>query len=475
MALTLDPQSQNYGDVNAAPSISVAIKESDNLNIKGEAKIIDGEGTTVKTENWEATGKYTYSPNFADKWESMADGASSVQLTVKSYEPIPEEPIYADKNHLYLEQDTFTYDGTTKIPVLHGYDSTKMRLFGNTSAIAPGNYTLRVRLLDGYYWVNPQGGGNQYSDLTFSWSITKGQGYITINRTTVRDGGSYTVLLSDIGKDHYYTVSSPGGNVSLQSNPYSSTIGVRFNAYSSMILMANKNGSGYFYITAPASANTSATTVTVYFAINAIQTINRLPEQSNILYYNGDYQYATWNYYDSNQLSCYGDQGLLAGNYTAYFTPKSGYQWYDGTTDSKAVQWVINDAYTPPTPVYSNPVSISPSSVTVSWRNDVYAYVTLKNETSQTIRVRATGQTGYGPFGTFDLSATRGSWYNDTVDLSYFDSVTLKILAGSNPELFRNIGCNPNSMTITIDYWDPDQGYDRGKIGSDTIYVNIES
>lgn len=477
MALTLDPQTQDYGDVNAAPNINVAVKESDNLDIEGEARIIDGSGTTVKTETWKGTGKYTYTPNFSDKWEDMAEGASSVQLTVKSYEPIPEEPVYADKYNLYLTPDTFDFDGDIKAPSLHGFDSNKMRMSGTTYAIDPGTYTIIVRLKQGYYWVNPQGTSDPHGELKLTWKINKGSGYIVINGTKLYNGYSYNLTINNTDTWNTFYISYLGSTPPrLKSFPNSSILGVRFNSGNDMEVLGYKNGNTTYRIYTPDSDIASEVIVTIYATVSAVQTINTLPTQSNYLYSDGySYQFPTWDNYDSSQLDYYADWAIYPGEYNAYFTPKSGYQWYDGTTSTKNVKWYIREAYTPPAPVYTNPVSVDQSYVTVSWADNIYAYVTISNNTSKTARIRAIGSSGYGPFGTFDIYATSPAWVSDDTDISAYGTATLKILAGSGPELLRRMGSDPNNSYIRLECWDPDKGYPAGDLGDVTIHVTIVS
>ena len=343
MALTLDPQTQDFGDVNVAPNINVAVKESDNLNIKGEARIIDGAGTVVKTENWEATGKYTYTPNFSDKWDDMAEGASSVQLTVKSYEPIPEQPVYADRNSLYLEQTTFAYDGYTKTPVLHGYDSNKMTIYGDTSRVNPGKYYLKVKPREGYYWVNPQGNSDKYAELVFEWEITKARGYMTINGTMVYDGDSYYLTISELNTWKAVYIGKVGdGTPQLLTYPDSSIVKANINMSGNMDVYAYKNGNTSCKINIPASTYGSSVTVTMYIYVSAIQKINTVPYVANEMIENGNIQYPSWIGYDSNKLNARGDlYGSAAKMYSTYFSPKSGYVWYDNTSSEKRVDWEI--------------------------------------------------------------------------------------------------------------------------------------
>ena len=75
-----------------------------------------------------------------------------------------------------------------------------------------------------------------------------------------------------------------------------------------------------------------------------------LPTQRGTLTYNGASQSPSWNGYDPADHPA---QLLIGGttsatdanpNYTATFTPQSGYAWADGTQGTRDATWVINKA-----------------------------------------------------------------------------------------------------------------------------------
>ena len=74
-------------------------------------------------------------------------------------------------------------------------------------------------------------------------------------------------------------------------------------------------------------------------------TVSTLPSQSGSLTYTGSAQSPTWANYDTAKLTIGGaTSGTNAGTYTATFTPKSNYQWTDGGTGAKNVNWSIGKA-----------------------------------------------------------------------------------------------------------------------------------
>lgn len=104
-----------------------------------------------------------------------------------------------------------------------------------------------------------------------------------------------------------------------------------------------------------------------------VQTISAVPSISGTYTYTGSAITPTWSNYDSNQLTIGGAYSATnAGTYNATFTPKTGYQWSDGTTTAKTVQWTINKA--------AGSLSINPTSITLGTSN-----------TSKTITVTRAG------------------------------------------------------------------------------------
>lgn len=74
-------------------------------------------------------------------------------------------------------------------------------------------------------------------------------------------------------------------------------------------------------------------------------SIAAVPTQAAGLAYTGSAQTPTWTGYDTDKLTISGQtSGTAAGDYTAKFTPKSNYQWADGTTTEKPAEWSISKA-----------------------------------------------------------------------------------------------------------------------------------
>ena len=73
--------------------------------------------------------------------------------------------------------------------------------------------------------------------------------------------------------------------------------------------------------------------------------ISTAPTQSGTLTYTGNAQTPAWSNYDAAQLTIGGTTSATnAGAYSAAFTPTANYQWSDGSTAAKSVNWTIGKA-----------------------------------------------------------------------------------------------------------------------------------
>ena len=75
------------------------------------------------------------------------------------------------------------------------------------------------------------------------------------------------------------------------------------------------------------------------------QPVNIVPSIIGSFTYDGSARTPLWQNFDPEQLSISGSTSATnAGTYTVYFTPKADYEWYDGTSTPKEVQWRIAKA-----------------------------------------------------------------------------------------------------------------------------------
>lgn len=91
-----------------------------------------------------------------------------------------------------------------------------------------------------------------------------------------------------------------------------------------------------------------------------------VPTQSGTLTYTGEALEPTFSGYSTAQLTIGGDTSATnAGAYVATFTPKDGYEWEDGGTDTRNVPWTINKAALPTPTLSSTSVTLGDNNTSV--------------------------------------------------------------------------------------------------------------
>lgn len=103
-------------------------------------------------------------------------------------------------------------------------------------------------------------------------------------------------------------------------------------------------GTVYYYRFFPYTQDNLSTAGTSTNITPVREVIDNVPSQNGSLTYNGASQTASFNNYNTNKMTVSGNTGTNAGTYTATFTPKSDYQWSDGSTTGKTVSWIIGKA-----------------------------------------------------------------------------------------------------------------------------------
>lgn len=126
----------------------------------------------------------------------------------------------------------------------------------------------------------------------------------------------------------------------------------------------------------------STTGINLTWVINKA-IISLTPSQSGSVSYTGSSRTPTWLNYDSTKLDISGDTSATnAGEYTVLFTPKSNYQWEDGTIVGKESTWTIQRALISNTPVQSGTLSYNGSTKTPSWSYYNTSQLTIGGQTS---------------------------------------------------------------------------------------------
>jgi hypothetical protein len=90
--------------------------------------------------------------------------------------------------------------------------------------------------------------------------------------------------------------------------------------------------------------------------------IPALPSQDGTLIYTGGTQTPDWLDFDVTQLTIAGTVSAInAGTHTVIFTPRTGFEWFDGTTTPKSVTWSMDRA--------AGTLSLNPTTVTLNAAN----------------------------------------------------------------------------------------------------------
>lgn len=202
-------------------------------------------------------------------------------------------------------------------------------------------------------------------------------------------------------------------------------------------------------------ADGSTTAVSVTWTIGRASVA--LPSQSGSLTYTGSAQTPSWSGYDSNKLTLSVTGKTDAGTYSASFTPKSNYQWPDGSTAAKSVNWSIGKA--------SGSLSLDPASLaldvssltktfTVNRSGTGAISVTSSNTGVATVSLSGTTVTVTGKAkGSATITVTVEADNNYTAPSSKTCSVTVtlpsKTLSDNTPAVIKQAAQAGNAST----YW----------------------
>lgn len=169
-----------------------------------------------------------------------------------------------------------------------------------------------------------------------------------------------------------------------------------------------------------------------------------VPTVSGTLTYNGTSQSPVWIGYDTTKMTIGGQtSGVNAGAYTATFTPKTNYEWTDGTTAAKEVQWSIGKAV----PV----LTVSPTSVELTSDSDTKtSAVTYNGDGTLSVQSQSSG------IATATISGTtvtiKGVSTGDT-------TVTVNASAGANYQaksasISVSADIGPVGVSFATDSWE---------------------
>lgn len=282
-------------------------------------------GATLTATGW------TYFPSGA-----LPEGTSEVEIiyTEAGVTKTAVQAITVERGTISVPtvSGSLTYNGQAQSPTLTGYDADKMILSGDTSGTNAGSYTAVVTPTEQYKWAD---GSTEAKDI--QWSIAKATPSITFDPASVSLDTSTTSQAVAVTYTGDGTLSAQSDNSGVATASLEGT---------TLTVTGVETGNTAIQVSASEGTNYTAASASLSVAVQFAIIIPVVPTQSGSLTYKPyTLQTVSWNNYDPDQLTIGGSvKGTNAGTYTATFTPKPGYQWWDGTTETKNATWTIRQA-----------------------------------------------------------------------------------------------------------------------------------
>lgn len=318
-------------------------------------------GATLTATGW------TYSPSGA-----LPEGTSEVEIiyTEAGVTKTAVQAITVERGTISVPtvSGSLTYNGQAQSPILTGYDADKMVLSGDTSGTNAGSYTAVVTPTAQYKWAD---GSTEAKDI--QWSIDKATPSITFDPASVSLDTSTTSQAVAVTYTGDGTLSAQSDNSGVATASLEGT---------TLTVTGVETGNTAIQVSASEGTNYTAASASLSVAVQFAIIIPVVPTQSGSLTYKPyTLQTVAWKNYDPDQLTIGGSvKGTNAGTYTATFTPKPGYQWWDGTTETKNATWTIGRA---PLVVSFSPRS-GPGSPLVLGANNKTAVVSVQTNAEST-------------------------------------------------------------------------------------------
>lgn len=310
-------------------SIAITTPPDNITYLPGE--VFDPAGTVVTASysngaTLTATG-WTYSPSGA-----LPEGTSEVEIiyTEAGVTKTAVQAITVERGTISVPtvSGSLTYNGQAQSPTLTGYDADKMVLSGDTSGTNAGSYTAVVTPTAQYKWAD---GSTEAKNI--QWSIAKATTSITFEPTSVSLDTSTTSQAVAVTYTGDGTLSAQSDNSGVATASLEGT---------TLTVTGVETGNTAIQVSASEGTNYTAASASLSVAVQFAIIIPVVPSQKGTLTYNGEAQMAEWNDLNTEELTLVGaSYQTNAGTYTMGFQPKPGYQWWDGTTETKNATWTI--------------------------------------------------------------------------------------------------------------------------------------
>lgn len=321
-------------------------------------------GATLTATGW------TYSPSGA-----LPEGTSEVEIiyTEAGVTKTAVQAITVERGTISVPTvfGSLTYNGQAQSPTLTGYDADKMILSGDTSATNAGSYTAVVTPTAQYKWAD---GSTEAKNI--QWSIAKATPSITFDPASVSLDTSTTFQEVSVTYTGDGTLSAQSDNSGVATASLEGT---------TLTVTGVETGNTAIQVSASEGTNYTAASASLSVAVQFAIIIPVVPSQKGTLTYNGEAQMAEWNDLNTEELTLVGaSYQTNAGTYTMGFQPKPGYQWWDGTTETKNATWTIE--------MDSNTAVFSPHSTPTLNANQRSVTVTVTSKYGGEISVRLSSQ-----------------------------------------------------------------------------------
>ena len=241
-----------------------------------------------------------------------------------------------DKPH--LDEKIFQYTGVTHTPIIVGFVSNAMNKSGDLSAAAIGAYKIIISLADNYEWSD---GG--FTSLELPWQINK----VVVKKPNVTDTdfvynkALHSPKINDYNKN---TVDIIGTQSAINAGNYTITfslkdseatwtdgtkddIVVSWVIHKKVIEIPTLENTDFVYNGGKQAPIVNVSCISIYIGTSTYSyNYNSLLKQNCEVYYYG-----------------YKD-GIDAKTYSLYFRlfDTTNYEWEDGSTDEKALSWLID-------------------------------------------------------------------------------------------------------------------------------------
>lgn len=412
-------------------------------------------GATLTATGW------TYSPSGA-----LPEGTSEVEIiyTEAGVTKTAVQAITVERGTISVPtvSGSLTYNGQAQSPTLTGYDADKMVLSGDTSGTNAGSYTAVVTPTEQYKWAD---GSTEAKDI--QWSIAKATPSITFDPASVSLDTSTTSQAVAVTYTGDGTLSAQSDNSGVATASLEGT---------TLTVTGVETGNTAIQVSASEGTNYTAASASLSVAVQFAIIIPVVPSQKGTLTYNGEAQMAEWNDLNTEELTLVGaSYQTNAGTYTMGFQPKPGYQWWDGTTETKNATWTIRKEMNNVSLLPSGKVTLNANNksvtytastrfggdISVSWSNpdySQYASFSFNNE-NKTVTVLAKKElpNNLNYISLIFLSEESENWDSSTnsrmIDIESLTSVFGVSWDSSQPStaLTRLTKANDPNKLVTVD------------------------